>query len=66
LHRLAEDEYFVLGDARAASTDSRDFGPVHSANIVGSVWLRYWPSSRLGRVRRPQRVFAPSGARHSR
>jgi signal peptidase I len=35
--------YFVLGDNRENSNDSRSFGPVKRENIVGRVWLRYWP-----------------------
>jgi len=35
--------YFVLGDNRGNSNDSRSFGPVHQESIVGRVWLRYWP-----------------------
>ena len=41
--RLGVGEYLVLGDARAASTDGRSFGPVSRAAIEGVVWLRYWP-----------------------
>lgn len=44
---LTEDSYFVLGDNRENSNDSRAFGPVPSAVIKGRVWLRYWPLSRL-------------------
>ena len=37
------EEYFVLGDRREDSQDSRSFGPVHRDLILGRVWLRYWP-----------------------
>ena len=46
--RLKDKEYFVLGDNRVASNDSRDWGPVHLDNIVGRVWISYWPFSELG------------------
>lgn len=35
--------YFVLGDNRSNSNDSRAFGPVALDEILGRVWLRYWP-----------------------
>lgn len=43
---LKNDEYFVLGDNRIASLDSRYFGPVNKSFIVGRVWLRGWPLDR--------------------
>lgn len=55
INRLAEDEYFVLGDNRSASTDSRDFGPVRAEQIVGTAVLRYWPLSRRSRLVPPER-----------
>ena len=41
--QLDDNEYFVMGDNRPNSHDSRDFGPVGSDQIVGRAWLRYWP-----------------------
>lgn len=43
-------QYFVLGDNRNNSTDSRVIGPVPKANIVGEVWLRLWPLSDWGLI----------------
>ena len=36
-------EYFVMGDRRENSQDSRSFGPVTENRMLGRVWLRYWP-----------------------
>ena len=40
--------YFVLGDNRAQSCDSRIFGPVPKGNVIGRVVLTYWPPTRIG------------------
>lgn len=58
INRLGPEEYFLLGDHRGASTDSRDFGPVLLEHIEGVAVLRYWPPGRLGRLARPERNLA--------
>jgi len=45
---LAPNEYYVLGDNRMSSLDSRRFGPLESKYIVGKVWVRGWPLDRAG------------------
>lgn len=44
---LSADEYFVLGDNRNSSKDSRSFGPVNRTYITGRVLLRGWPFNRV-------------------
>ena len=51
--RLRDGEYFMAGDNRARSTDSREFGPVESRLIVGKATRRVWPPSRWSRVGAP-------------
>lgn len=45
---LGESDYFVLGDNRNSSLDSRSFGSVPKENIIGRAWLRGWPVDRIG------------------
>jgi signal peptidase I len=40
---IADGELFVMGDHRAASSDSRAFGPIKVSDVIGRAWLRYWP-----------------------
>lgn len=44
---LGENEYFVLGDNRSASYDSRNWGPLDGDLIIGRVWLRLWPLQKI-------------------
>lgn len=44
---VGENEYFVLGDNRRASNDSRDWGTVPAELIIGKAWVNYWPLERI-------------------
>jgi len=45
------DSYFLLGDHRSLSNDSRDFGSVNQTYIYGKAVFGYWPMDKMGRVR---------------
>jgi signal peptidase I len=45
------NSYFLLGDHRTMSNDSRDFGPVNQNYIYGKAVFGYWPVDKLGRLR---------------
>jgi signal peptidase I len=46
-------EYFVMGDNRPESQDSRFFGPIERDSIVGRAWMRYFPLDRIGFMEKP-------------
>lgn len=51
---LGSTDYFVMGDNRGASLDSRAIGPIPRGNIVGRTWIRAWPLDRVGAFSSPQ------------
>ncbi|MFZ2190218.1 MAG: signal peptidase I [Candidatus Magasanikiibacteriota bacterium] len=54
---LGSDQYFVMGDNRDASYDSRRFGPIDKNDVVGRAWVRGWPFTRVGKLGTPEYNF---------
>ena len=51
---LSEDEYFVMGDNRTASSDSRKWGVLPEDNIIGRAILRPWPLEAYAKIEGPE------------
>jgi len=49
--KVPAHSYFLLGDHRTSSQDSRDFGPVAQRYIYGKAVFVYWPMDKLGKLR---------------
>ena len=50
---VPEGQYFVMGDNRPRSSDSREFGTIPENSIVGQVFYRYFPASKMGAIKNP-------------
>jgi signal peptidase I len=48
---LKQDEYFVMGDNRNHSRDSREIGPVPRHNLISHVWIRLFPFNKIKLIR---------------
>jgi len=48
--RIPAGHYWMMGDSRGNSHDSRDFGPIPRSAIIGRAFVRVWPLSKLGRL----------------
>lgn len=49
--------YFVMGDNRPGSSDSREFGPIVKEDFIGKALLRYWPTDQMGLIPQPAYEF---------
>ncbi|HXQ25215.1 MAG TPA: signal peptidase I [Candidatus Acidoferrales bacterium] len=58
--RISRDEYFVMGDHRDSSNDSRVFGPVPRGYIYGKAVFAYWPVDHFGSLTASSTVSAAS------
>lgn len=45
---LTPNQFYVLGDNRRVSKDSRSFGPIDDAQVIGKAVFRFWPPSKIG------------------
>ncbi len=55
---LGDDEYFVMGDNRGNSSDSRNHGSLQGDHIIGKAWLTYWPPDQIGTIPDSRASFA--------
>jgi signal peptidase I len=55
---LGQEEYYVMGDNRGNSSDSRTYGPLPQDRIIGKAWLSYWPLENIGVIPDSSSSFA--------
>lgn len=48
---LSESQYFVVGDNRPGSSDSRSWGPIDKKAIIGRAFFSYWPAQTFGLIK---------------
>lgn len=50
---VPEEQYFVMGDNRPYSSDSREWGFVAKKSVIGISFFVYWPLNKIGRIENP-------------
>lgn len=48
---IPPESLFIMGDNRPRSSDSREFGPIPTSSVVGHVFFRYYPPSKIGTIK---------------
>ena len=52
-NKIEDGMLFVMGDNRPRSSDSREFGPITQESVIGQVFYRYFPPSKMGAIPNP-------------